>query len=173
VADVRKAHLGVVPTDAPGLERYAGWLAIPYISAAGHPVSIRFRRPDWAGVTDAPKYLGLPDEPSRVYNVRSFVEAGEDLYVAEGEFDAIVLNRVFGHAVGYPGANYWKPHHRRLFEGFRKVYILGDGDDAGRQFTEQVANRLRNGVQVYVPQGHDVSSYLVEHGEDALKELIR
>lgn len=172
VADIRGARLGLVPEGAPGLDRYTGWLAIPYISAAGHPTSIRFRRPDWTGDASGPKYLGLPDEPIRVFGSREFVDAGEDLYVAEGEFDALILKKVFGHGVGYPGANAWKKYHRRLFEGFRRVYIFGDGDDAGRQFTEQMAQRLRNGVQVYMPADTDVTDYYIKHGAEALKELI-
>jgi DNA primase len=161
----------VVPTDYPGFERYAGWLTIPYLAADGHPVSIRFRRPDWTGTEDK-KYLGLPHERSRIYGIGSVLGASEDIHVSEGEFDSIVLRKVFGSGVGYPGASNWRPYHRVFYEGFRNVYIHGDGDPAGREFIEKMLGRIRNAVPVYYPDKKDVTDVYVHEGEEALKELI-
>ncbi|WP_235915495.1 toprim domain-containing protein [Puerhibacterium puerhi] len=169
--DALGSRLGLVATDYPGFERYAGWLSIPYLAADGHPVSMRFRRPDWV-TTDGPKYLGFAEEKARVYNVESFMGSSPDIHIAEGEFDTLILKKVFGSAVGYPGANVWKKHHRVLFAGFSNVYVWGDGDEAGRKFTEEMVARIRSANPVYLPSGEDVTSLYMKHGADGLRGLI-
>lgn len=164
-------RIGLVPSDCPGFEKFAGYLSIPFFAADGHVTSIRFRRPDW--VSEAgPKYLNIDGERSRVYGVASVLGPWPEAHIAEGEFDSIILRDAFGCAVGYPGATFWEPHHRVFFEGFQKVYIHGDGDEAGRKFVHEMSNRLRNAVPVYYPTGQDATSVYVDGGADALRRLI-
>ena len=161
-------------------------LAIPYLAADGHPVSMRFRRADWAlpqagsvqtGDTiktrlEGPKYLGFPEEPTRVYNVAALMKPGDTIGVAEGEFDALILDKVLGAGVGYPGVSSWKKHHSKLFEGYGKVYVFGDGDEAGRGFVTAMTNRLRNAVPIYMPEGRDVTDVFLERGVEGVEGLI-
>ena len=165
----------MVPDAYPGFEQYAGWLSIPYLVADGHPVSIRFRRPDWDGSTHPAKYLSMPHEPGRIYGVSSFLGASPDLHVAEGEFDSLILKKVFGNGIGYPGATFGRkhPHHRVLMEGFARVFVWGDGDEAGRAFANELAALYRNVVPIYMPSGMDVTDAYLEHGEDKLRAMVK
>ena len=148
-------------------------LAIPYLAADGHPVSMRFRRADWlSGQEGKKKYLGFPEEPTRLYNVAALMKPGDTIGVAEGEFDALILDKVLGAGVGYPGVSSWKKHHSKLFEGYGKVYIFGDGDEAGRGFVQSMTNRLRNAVPIYMPEGRDVTDVFLERGIEGIEGLI-
>lgn len=169
--EVLGAQVGRVPDNYPGFEMYAEYLSIPYLAADGHVVSMRFRRPDW--LTDSgPKYFSMEHEPGRIYGADSIMSGAIDLHVAEGEFDRLILKKVFGAAVGYPGATFWKPHHRVFFRGFRNVYLWGDGDEAGRKFSREMSNRIRNSVQVLLPDGQDVTDLYVKGGAEALERRI-
>lgn len=150
---------------------YAEYLSIPYLAADGHVVSMRFRRPDW--LTDqGPKYFSMEHEPGRIYGADSIMSGSLDLHISEGEFDRLILKKVFGAAVGYPGANFWKPHHKVFFRGFRNVYIHGDGDDAGRKFAREMSNRIRNGVVVPYRDKEDATDVYVKRGADGLERMI-
>jgi DNA primase len=70
-------------------------------------------------------------------------------------------------AVGVPGASNWKPLYHRLVDDYERVIILGDGDKAGRDFTIKLAPNIANAVQRPMPEGEDVSSFIVKYGAEA------
>jgi DNA primase len=92
--------------------------------------------------------------------------------ITEGELDAITATVCGIPAVGVPGAQNWQPHFREPFLGYRNVYVLADGDDAGMAFATQVASSLPNGKIIPMPQGEDVNSLVVLKGKEALMERI-
>lgn len=158
-------RLGYVGSTRDGLERYRGRIAVPSICARG-VVSMRFRSLD----PDADvKMLGMPKPwPTRLFNVRAVQEADDVIAITEGEFDAISLEAMGLPAVGAPGANSWESsdyrHHGRLFSGFRKVLIFGDGDDAGRDFAKKVYESMSVDVEAIIipmPKGEDPNSLFV------------
>lgn len=173
----RTFRLGVVGTDPfPGHDRFQGWLAIPYLDADRKPLSLRFRCPQAHDHREFGhgKYMSMTDEPSRVFNVRAIHEADDEIHVAEGEFDAMVLNRVGLPAIAIPGANAWKGHHRRMLAGFNRVHVWGDPDDAGAEFVQRVTRALRQARGVRLRNG-DVSDTFMASGTpdpDALLSLI-
>lgn len=166
-------RLGAVCDPAPGHNRYVGWLAIPYLGKGRAPKTVRFRclqdhvhRDFGHG-----KYLTLPGDPARVYNVRSIHEAGDEIHVAEGEFDAMILNKVGLPAVAIPGAKAWERHHRRMLAGFSRVWVWGDPDDAGADFTNAVSRSLKQAKGVRLRSG-DVTENYLEGGRERLLSLI-
>lgn len=167
-------RLGVVADPFPGHERFRGFLAIPYIGHDGRILSIRFRcmeehdhREHFHG-----KYMSLPDEPARMFNVRAVHQAGEEIHVAEGELDAVILNRVGLPAVAIPGASGWLPHYRPVLAGFNRVFVWGDPDDAGADFTNRVCRALSSAKGVRLRNG-DVTDNYLRGGAEALHSLIR
>lgn len=170
----RAFRLGVVSEDPfPGHARFRGMLAIPYLGRDAQPLSLRFRcykehdhRANGHG-----KYMSMTDEPTRVFNIRGIHQAENTLHISEGEFDAMILTKVFGYASGFPGANAWKPHHRRMLAGFNKVYVWGDPDDAGAEFVQRVTRQVRNAKGVRLTSG-DVTDTYIKGGADALTALI-
>lgn len=168
-------RLGVVSDDPfPGHNRFKGMLAIPYLGRDSQPLSLRFRCYQEHSHRDFGhgKYMGVSGEPGRVFNVRGIHAAGEVLHVAEGEFDTIILESVFGSAAGFPGANTWKSHHRRMLAGFNKVYVWGDPDDAGAEFVQTITRQVRSAKGVRLTQG-DVTDTLLKGGASALTALIQ
>lgn len=162
------ARLGVVKDPMPGHEDMVGRLAIPYLAVSG-VVDIRFRALDGT----EPKYLSLTGHAPRLYGTDSLASSGQIAAIAEGEFDSLIVRHHLGiPCVGVPGAQVWngKKHFPRMFAGFRRVYIFGDADEAGRDLTRQIIKTVPNATNVVLPEGLDVSETFLAYGADFLKE---
>jgi hypothetical protein len=158
--------LGKVSDPDPIHTLHLGWLAIPYLTPTG-VVYMNFRcLEDHDHDAHGGKYQGPKGDTKRLYNVPVLHLAGGVIGITEGELDAVVSTSSGLAAVGVPGATNWKPHWHRLFEDYERVVILGDGDKAGREFVNKVASRLDNGVPRPMPEGHDVTSFVLEHGAE-------
>lgn len=167
-------RLGVVRDPFPGHGRFAGWIAIPYLNKDRKPLSMRFRCPvehNHREVHNGGKYMSLTDEPSRIYNIGAVHRAKDVIHVTEGEFDAMVLEKVGLPAIAIAGAQGWLPHYRRVLAGFNKVYVWGDPDDAGAEFTRKVTQSVRQAQGVRLLTG-DVTDTYIKGGASALLGLI-
>lgn len=164
--------LGYVAESVPGHELYKGCLAIPYMRWSqwrGWSVAtIRFRRLDGG----KPKYMTLPGDQPRLYNTWALTKDTPDIAITEGEIDAITAELAGVRTVGVPGASIWKPYFRELFQGYRTVHILADGDDAGMQFAHTVASSLPNARIIPMPDGEDVNSVVNKYGKEKLLERM-
>lgn len=167
-ADVAPYRLGVVDDDSPESRPYRGRLAIPYLTPAG-PIDIRYRALGDRG----PKYLSRPGATSHLFNVGALWRDSDVIAVCEGEFDAMVMDAFSGvPAVGAPGVESWKKHWRRLFHDYDRVLVLGDGDEAGREFAARLASTLPNAIPVQIGKGMDINDIYREHGSPALGRLV-
>lgn len=169
---VSRFRLGYVGDPLPGHEMYKGYMAIPYLRWSADKewavVSMRFRRLD----DGKPKYMTLAGDRPRLFNTMALLKDTANVAITEGEIDAITATVCGLPAVGVPGAQAWQPWFREPFLGYRNVYVLADGDDAGMQFATQVASALPNGKIIPMPDGEDVNSLVVSKGKDALLERI-
>jgi DNA primase len=148
-----------------------GMISIPYMTTNG-PVALRFRRPPHKET--GPKYWQPEHSKLTIFNVPAFFASEETITITEGEMDCMVLVQAGIPAVGIPGASAWKPHYSLLFEGYESVIICADNDDtgAGRKFAAKIAQNVPGPEVVLFPEGHDVNSYLIEHGRSALREFM-
>lgn len=167
-------RLGVVADPMPGHEQYEGCLAIPYLLHDGRVAQIRYR---CLGMHDCkeqqhPKYRTEAGDDARLYNTPVLFRAGSEIHVTEGELDTVTLTQCGFHAVGMPGAMNTKAHHLRLLAGFSRIFVWGDGDDAGREFAARVRKTHRRATAVHLPQGEDVTSMYVKAGQDGLRALV-
>jgi DNA primase len=162
----RKFRLGVVGNDSSS--RYDGRLSIPSLGPSDAPYNIRFR----ALHGEEPKYLGMPGFETRLFNVRAIQLAGDVIHVTEGELDAIVLESLGFNSVGVCGANSWKRHHARMFAGFTRVYVWGDGDDAGQKFAGKVADSLLSVQRCKMASGQDVTDLFLAEGEAGIRKAM-
>lgn len=173
--DAAKAwKLGYVAAPLGGHEDYAGRLAIPYLTPAG-PLAIKFRCIAHADcrTMNCVKYLGEPGEPDRLFGVWNLRKDVPLIALTEGELDAVVATSVAGiPAVGIAGSTKWRSYWAHLFEGYEEVVLLRDGDQAGKQMAENLGSKLHNLRVVKMPEGHDVSSYVLAEGVAALQERI-
>lgn len=168
----RTFRLGVVSSPLPGHGKFHNFLSIPYLNHKGQPLTIRFRcmeqhehRSFGHG-----KYMSIPEDPSRVFYIRAIHEADDEIHVTEGEVDAMTLNMLGLPAVAIPGANGWRSVHRRMLAGFARVWVWGDPDDAGAQFTAKVTRALRQAKGIRLES--DVNDTYLNGGADALLALI-
>lgn len=162
-------RLGFVAEPMIGHEQYAGRLAIPYLTPNG-PVDLRFRaiRED-----DSPKYLSRPGADSQLYNVLAFQADTDVIAVCEGEMDTIITAGECGiPAVGVPGANGWKSWYARAFADYRKVIVLCDGDQPGRDLGKKIAQQIDVAMVVSMPDGMDVNEVFLSEGPDGIRKRV-
>lgn len=177
---VTGSRLGLVANPDPMHEQYRGRLSIPFITPTG-VVYIRFRcleQHDCKVYKDTVdpyhgKYEGVKGEDTRLYNVLSLHVADDTIAVTEGELDSLVSTAAGVPAVGVPGAHAWKPFWYRLFDDFETVLLLGDGDKAGRDFVNALRPHLDGAVPRLMPNGHDVSSFVVQYGADEFLNYVK
>lgn len=163
-----RLRLGAVKDPISGHEHVVGRLAIPSLGLGGVPYAMRFR----AIRGEEPKYLGTPGE-TRLYNLWAVYEAGSTICITEGEIDSITLEQCGYPSVGVTGANAWKRHHPRIFAGFSRVLVFGDGDTAGRGFARTLTESMRQAISVPLPDGEDINSLFVAGGVDAINDLMK
>lgn len=162
-------RLGYVAPDdyEPGHEQYVGRLVIPFITPTG-VIDIRFRA---VGTDDGPKYLTRPGGESHLYNVTAFQQESDVIAICEGEIDTITAHYLCGiPAVGLSGANNWKDWYARAFQDYRRVIVLCDGDQPGRDLGKRIASQIDTTVVVSMPDNHDVNSLFVSDGPTAVRE---
>lgn len=191
---ILKFKLGCVLDASASHEQAADMLAIPYLTPAG-PVQIRFRQAPWA--TSGPKYWQTPGSQIRMFNTNYLLDPARYVYVCEGEFDTIAATQAGLPAVGITGVNGWRDHFYLMLRGHDRVTFLADHDSesdsaegkakpedwpegkewkpptqVGLKFATKHADKIEGGAVIQMPPGHDVNSYLIEHGAEALRALV-
>lgn len=166
-------RLGVVREPLDGHESYRGRISFPYLTPSG-VVSIRFRVLGRPGEKQS-KFLSLPGEITRIYNVLDVINHDE-VFLCEGETDTIAVWQEGYPVVGIPGANAWQPLARvfaRVFAN-HEVTVLVDNDDtgAGQEFAKDIYRTLGGCKSILMPEGHDVSSYIQEAGGQAFSKML-
>lgn len=166
--------LGVVVDPWPEHKHYTGRLSIPYLTPAG-VVDIKFRCIRDHECKDIPKhakYIGTSARGERLYNVQALHDAEDILYVAGGEINAITATIVGYPTVAGGGESKWQDHWLKLFEDFDQVIALVDGDKAGERFADRFLHEVDNGRVIFMPDGEDVNSVVVNFGDSRLREVV-
>lgn len=156
---------------------------IPMFNADGNLVNVKWYRPDPG---EKNKMWGCTKHnEARLYPMAA-MKGAKEIYVCEGEMDALILNQYgFPAVTGTGGSEVsvkreWAP----FFEGLT-VYLVYDRDKAGEKGAAKAMARLKNHakkiLKVALPYevtekgGKDVTDFHREHGEDfaqAFKELV-
>ena len=158
-------RLGFVREALDGFERFVDWISIPYICGAGHVVGIKFR----SLYDEGQRYDAPSNQRTRLFNPAALLSTGDTLCVTEGEFDTMILSQIGLQSVGVPGTNTWKAHHWRLLEGFRRVVLFRDNDEAGAILENELKNANLPVVVVHPRGGKDVTvSYMAGHGDELI-----
>lgn len=173
-ATVTRFRLGYVEdNDTPGFERFQGKLAIPNLCAAGHPVGIKFRELPPADTER--KYDQPAGQQVRLFNLNALNEPTDYIAICEGELDAITMCALGVPAVAVPGVGAWNTkRHWRLFEGYRRIVLFRDNDEAGDRLVKKV---LESDLPVHVvgaPGGHkDVNEAFVAGLGDEIVSIVK
>ena len=87
------------------------------------------------------KYLSTRGVVLPMFN-SDILEKEEQIYLTEGEFDAIMLNQLGVKAVGIFGTNNFKDEFKSKFIN-KDVILAFDSDEAGQKATKEIAEKLK------------------------------
>lgn len=144
-----------------------GRISIPYHTLHAGVRALRFKAIDGR----EPKALEGETRPG-LFNSPVISEGGEDLYICEGEEDAMILHQLSLNAVAYPGVQRIEEWHERLFEGYTRVYLCGDGDDPGRKFNQRLKEMVPGPIMIDLPEGNDITDVYKSGGRKAIMSLL-
>ncbi len=134
---------------------------------------------------EGPKYVNSPE--SEVFKKRellfglyeglNYLRDLKSAVLVEGYFDVISLHQEgFRNAVATLGTSFGKEHAQILSRFVSRVYLLFDGDEAGRKAMRLATPHLLSaGIDVYpvfLPDGMDPHDFISREGKKALKALI-
>lgn len=143
---------------------------------------VNFRRYKWNSTDDQWKVLNYVDEYDNAYGeVRIFGmdrvldETVDYLVWAEGEMDRIIAEQNgFPTACATSGAGTWKPEWTRLIKNKKRLYLAQDNDEAGRNATRKLCEKLYRIIDVYVvnwpedfPPKGDITDFFVKCNQTA------
>jgi len=141
-------------------------------------VLVNFRRYKWNSTEDNWKVLNYVDELQnnygevRIYNIERVLEQELDYVIwTEGELDTIITEQYgFPAACATSGAGTWKPDWTKLFRNKKRVILMQDNDEAGRNATRKLCDKLYHVVDVYVvnwpedfPNKGDITDFFVKN----------
>lgn len=153
-------------------------LMIPYLTADGHFVNIKYR-----GVPEK-WFKRLPGHESILFGEHTFKDVPRDaterpLYLTEGELDAITLwQHGFAPAVSTStGAGSWNARWYDAIVAYNPthIYVIYDSDPQGQKGAEEMIKRFddRNIVNVLLPDAKDSNEYFLKHTADEFRALLK
>lgn len=143
---------------------------------------VNFRRYKWNSNDDQFKVLNYTDEYNnaygevRIFGIDRVVDNSVDYIVwSEGEMDRLLCEQMgFPCACATSGAGTWKPEWTKLFRNKKRVYLAQDNDEAGRNATKKLCEKLYRIVDVYVinwpenfPVKGDITDFFTKCGQTA------
>lgn len=139
-------------------------VTIPY-HVANNVITIRGRSlvPD-----SKAKYKTLAGAKARLFNSDATWHATE-LFVAEGEFGCLLLEQLGYAAIGVPGAASWQDQWDGYLSLVDHVYLVFDGDEAGRKGSQRLKDRFGAKVRALeIPEEDgevpDITDWVVRYG---------
>ena len=158
-ADIRAA--GLYTTNSEGKEYPLFWdrIMIPYLQR-GYAVTLRgkqFPKGNVLQARDTSIALFGPDN----------LLGHKEVYICEGEMDAMLLDQMGYAACAIPGALSWQAHWQPWFEDARRIFICLDADEAGIQGAHKIKAALGERARIVefpVPNGQtttDVGEYFL------------
>ncbi|NPB08621.1 MAG: DNA primase [Aquificae bacterium] len=158
-------------------------VVVPVKSPSGRVLGFTGRR---IKEENSPKYVNSPDGPTfkkgkllfGLSETKDYVREEGHALLVEGVFDLLKLfSENLRNAVAPLGTALTEDQAQLLSRYTGRVYVLFDGDEAGRKAAQRaVPPLLSAGLSVHLvelPEGHDPDSFLREFGPKALKELIK
>lgn len=158
-------------------QRGYGWISIPLFNVSGEFVEgYKLRSLPWEK-SNTSRYIHYPkglhiDCPFNAYNLDS---SKKEVVICEGEFDCMLLVQQGYNAVtSVTGVQSFKDEYFHVLEPFSEVVILFDNDEAGKESSIKLAERLSLKFPsklisiAKIPKEEnvkDITDYVVKHGE--------
>lgn len=122
------------------------------------------------------KYLTPAGVETRLFNSDITWNPEIDTFlVTEGELDCLVAEQLGYAAVGSPGAKVWQSSWSGYFETAKRVYVVFDGDNAGRGGADKVALSIGPKARIVeMPEETDITDYIVrdQHQKEDFDSIL-
>lgn len=174
---IQSGHVPLTPPTPPSPSPLGQPVATyTYTDVGGNPVMRRlryepkaFRQQSWDGTQWVNGLNGCARPLYRLPDVLAAVEAGEEIYLLEGEKDVHTLLDLGLIGTTNGSAGTWREEHTEVLAG-AQVNIVADNDQAGRDHAKDVASALRGvGCDVWTfvpaPECRDFTQH-IEAGHD-------
>jgi 5S rRNA maturation endonuclease (ribonuclease M5) len=166
------AELGV------GYDRERQRLVFPVRDGHGNPVNVCRYSPAPKG--GERKMVSLAGRPRDLFPAPESIE-GDEVWVVEGEPDAVAAHSVGLPGVALPGVEFAKRLDVERFRRFSRVHVLLDCDAQGRTAATQLGERLANaGIEVRMldldpsrDDGYDLGDLVREAAELGVEGLAQ
>lgn len=148
-------------------------IAIPIFDAADMLINIRYRVDPYDTERDDYRYFTEKGCKSILFNEKVFKDSPREVYLTEGEFDAMSLWQAgIKNVLSVTnGAGYWGADWADKFKDVKRIYICYDNDDAGKKGALMAAEELGKDrcriVELPLPDGvkkFDVTDFFVAGG---------
>jgi DNA primase len=155
---------------------FRGCLSIPYLTPRG-VVAFKFRQ--LRDVDKRARYNSPSGQKAHIFNAQALIHAMDSIVITEGELDAIAATLAGHPAVGLPGANAFKSHFARCFDGIETVFVATDNDqrddgvNPGQELAKRITESIPQSVRVSLPAGHDVNSTIQDYGAQYFTKLVK
>jgi len=165
----RYFRLGWTGVPEPEDSHLSNRVTIPYNKPAC-VTSIRYRAIE---PEQKPKIQGLTGIAAKQLFNTSALYGSDEVFICEGEIDAMTMTQAGYAAVGVAGVSNWDPAWARIFR-MRKVIVVADNDDAGQGegLAREIQSVINDCSMLALPDGHDLNSFYCESGEEALHDLV-
>ncbi|MDO4627697.1 MAG: CHC2 zinc finger domain-containing protein [Planctomycetia bacterium] len=168
-------------------ERFRGRLLFPIHDAQGRSVGIGGRViPGVPTANESAKYLNTPETPlfskhRLLYGLdlaRNTIQKKKRVLVMEGYTDTIIAHQYgFTESVAVLGTALGLDHIRILNRLANTIYLVLDGDEAGKKRAAQVLELFvaeKVDVQILtLPENNDPAEYLAEFGAEKFEDLLQ
>jgi DNA-binding transcriptional ArsR family regulator len=135
----RAWHTHEIPAGHAPEAPYGG-IAIPYRNANGDLHTIQYRL-TLEKVNGVDRFKWRTGDTRILYGLWRLPEWGDadTLYLCEGTSDTWTLWHADLPALGIPSATYWREEWWREVEGFERIVLIADADDAGAGLAQKLA----------------------------------
>lgn len=148
-------------------------VVIPVKDINGKIIFNKYRRNPFR--EDGPKYIYDKGFSSALFNIHTITDKrDEDIFVTEGETDALLLNSFGLNAVSSTsGSGTFRPEWADYLKN-NNIYIVYDRDEAGIRGALKVHRMLPFAKIIWLPhdtRGKDVTDYFQTHKQEDFQEL--
>lgn len=172
LSSTRKLNEETIKHFKLGLSREGNtnWLTIPHFSN-GNLLNIKYR----SLPPSEKKFKREPDRPSILFNQDCLNGSYTEIFIAEGEIDAMSLWQTgFENVVGITaGAGSFLPEWHEQLEDIEEIYLCFDNDEAGQKGANAVADKLgfERCKNILLPERQDLNEYLKDHTREDFEKL--
>ena len=154
-------------------ERFADCVVFPVFDTEGSIVTLYGRHLGDGKM----RHLYLPNRQKGLWNVE-IVKTYSEIILVESVIDALSVEVAgYPNVVAVQGTGVLNDQAVKLLQahGVTKIKVMFDGDEAGRQASERMIEKLSSSFSCFpimLPDGLDPNGFLLEFGAETLRERI-